>query len=252
MMYHRHRKPKPGVRTAIVTGSSSRVGYAIAEHLIANGYRVVIHGRNEEKTLNAKIKLGATGCIVGDLNFQDTIDALGEATEYFFDRELALLVNNASTFVRDPSQMTLRGVSFDRALDSARWVYESTQAVQTFIRNAGGLVVNLTDQAFEERWNGYVAHAAAKTAIEAMTEHFNYEWKHPDLNKRNAACVALRLPMVLAPDGLLPEQERSLYNRFGEPVGTSAVSKAVLELSQSPINDHVSELTSDGIIRGIH
>lgn len=251
-MNRHYRKPKNGVRTAIVTGSSSRVGYAIAEALIANGYKVVIHGRNEEKTLNAKIKLGATGAIVGDLNFQDTIDALGEATEYFFDCELSLLVNNASTFVRDPRDMTLRGVSFDRAMDSARWVYESTQCVQTFLKAAGGLVVNLTDQSFEEAWPGFIAHAASKTAIETMTEHFNHTWeKDRGPIKRNAACVALRLPMVLAPDALTEDEKLDLYERFGEPVGVAAVSEAILEMSRSFSLPHVVELTNEGTTRGV-
>lgn len=250
MMYWQTRKPKPGVRNAIVTASSSRVGYGIAEELIKAGWRVVLHGRDEERTLNAKIKLGATGCIVGDLNHQDTIDALGEATEYFFDSELSLLVNNASTFQHDPSNMTARGFAFDKAMESARWVYEGTQCLQTFLSAAGGLVVNLTDYANEDHWRGFIAHGAAKTAIEAMTEHFNHEWR-AGKNPRNAACVALRLPMVLAPDGLSQEDQDALYRRFGDPVGVQAVGQAVLQLTQSNRLAHIMELTLGGNTRGI-
>lgn len=250
-MFWQSRKPKQGVRNAIVTASSSRVGYAIAEALITEGWRVVIHGRDEERTLNAKISLGATGAIVGDLNEQDTIDALGEATEYFFDRELTLLVNNASTFVHDPRDMTLRGVAFEKAMESAKWVYESTHCLQTFLGRSGGLVVNLTDMAAEEAWPGYIAHAASKTAIETMTTHFNHQWKREGMSKRNAACVALRLPMVLAPDGLTHDEEQALYSKFGAPVGCAAVSQAILDMSRTHRLGHVMELTPEGTTRGV-
>lgn len=251
MMYWQTRKPKKGVRNAIVTASSSRVGYGIAEALIAEGWRVVIHGRNEERTLNAKQKLGAVGAIVGDLNHQDTIDAVGESCEVFFDEELSLLVNNASTFITDGRNMLDRGLAFDRAMESARWVYETTYCAQRFLHNAGGLVVNLTDHANEERWDGFIAHGAAKMAIEAMGAHFNHSWKHAQPNKRNAAVAALRLPMVLPPDGLTAEQEQKLYKKFGEPVGVAAVGKAILDLSRSHRLGDVMEMTPEGTTRGV-
>ena len=122
-MYTQQRKPKAGCRNAIVTGSATRVGRAIAEALIAEGWSVIIHGRNEEQVVNTKREIGATAAIYGDLNHQDTIDALGESVEMFFDGELALLVNNASTFVRDPSKMTHRYIAFQVAMSSACWVY---------------------------------------------------------------------------------------------------------------------------------
>ena len=122
------------------------------------------------------------------------------------------------------------------------------------LAKAGGLVVNLTDRANEEGWEDYIAHGSAKMAIEAMTSHFNSVWKGSavrHMNKRNAACVALRLPMVLAPDGLSEQQEANLYRKFGEPIGTAAVCKAVLELSRTNRVDDVVELTYDGMIGGI-
>jgi retinol dehydrogenase 14 len=41
------------MKTAIITGGNSGIGKAVASELAKKGYRIIIHGRNEQKTLQA-------------------------------------------------------------------------------------------------------------------------------------------------------------------------------------------------------
>lgn len=253
-MYWQTRKlPKERYtpRKALITGSSRRVGYAIAERLVAEGWEVIIHGTNQKVVLDARAALGKScvGCIVGDLNEQDTIDACGEAVEYFWDDRLDLLVNNASTFQSDHGDMTTWIYKFNAAMESASWAYQLTRLMRNRLEPSGGLVVNITDRANDEAWEGFVAHGMAKHAIEGMGKHLNWLYKRAG---RNTAVVALRLGMVLAPDGMTPDDEQKLFDRFGEPIGTDTVARAVAKLHAQPRLGDVMEITdSSGNIRGL-
>ena len=46
-------------KVALVTGGGSGIGKAIAKALLAEGCKVIINGRNEEKLNQAKSELGA-------------------------------------------------------------------------------------------------------------------------------------------------------------------------------------------------
>ena len=55
-------------KTAIVTGASEGIGFAIAESLVAAGASVVVTGRREHALVDATKKLGpASSYVVGDV-----------------------------------------------------------------------------------------------------------------------------------------------------------------------------------------
>lgn len=63
-------------RRALVTGSSSGLGAAIAELLAAEGADVVVHGRDEARTREVAEKIGAVAVAIGDLATDDGADAV--------------------------------------------------------------------------------------------------------------------------------------------------------------------------------
>src|SRR5687768_7730207 len=79
--------------TALVTGGSSGIGYAIAKTLIEAGARVAITGRNAERLDEAAKRLQALPVRADVTIEQDTQRACGEVLQNF--GHLDVLVNNA-------------------------------------------------------------------------------------------------------------------------------------------------------------
>jgi len=84
-------------RRALVTGSSSGLGQAIAEMLADEGASVVVHGRDLARTEAVAASIRRAGgdarAVVGDLATDAGADAVSEATG-----EVDILVNNAGTY----------------------------------------------------------------------------------------------------------------------------------------------------------
>jgi NAD(P)-dependent dehydrogenase (short-subunit alcohol dehydrogenase family) len=86
-------------KTAVVTGSTQGIGYAIAAGLARAGARVAVNGRTEEKTAKAaetlkkEIPDAEIIAAAGDVPTADGCDALAAAVS-----EVDILVNNAGVF----------------------------------------------------------------------------------------------------------------------------------------------------------
>src|SRR5689334_11556038 len=84
-------------RRALVTGSSSGLGQAIAEMLADEGTSVVVHGRDMARTEAVAASIRRAGgdarAVVGDLATDAGADAVSEATG-----EVDIFVNNAGTY----------------------------------------------------------------------------------------------------------------------------------------------------------
>src|SRR5688572_11451754 len=97
-------EPRP---VALITGSARRLGAAIARHLHASGFDLVLHCRRSRSELDAlaaaleAARPGSTLSLQLDLN---DVDALPELITAVLDRfgRLDALVNNASTFCATP------------------------------------------------------------------------------------------------------------------------------------------------------
>ena len=92
-------------KRAVVTGSSSGIGEAIAKTLAAEGASVVVHGRREAeaKRVAAEIKAAGGKAVValGDLSTDAGADAVAKvANEAFGGADI--LVNNAGAFPQGP------------------------------------------------------------------------------------------------------------------------------------------------------
>lgn len=80
-------------RRALVTGSSSGLGEAIALLLAQEGADVVVHGRDEARARAVAEKVGAGVVAVGDLATEEGADAVAAAAG-----DVDILVNNAGAY----------------------------------------------------------------------------------------------------------------------------------------------------------
>lgn len=69
------------MRTALVTGSTQGIGKAIAERLVKNGFKVIVHCSSDiEKTERVKNEIGAYKSIIGDLSDMKQVAEMREKT----------------------------------------------------------------------------------------------------------------------------------------------------------------------------
>ena len=91
--------PDPGQKIALVTGSTSGLGRAVALRLGAMDYFVVVHGRNRERGMQVVKEIEDSGIggarfYAADLGSFDQVRNFGETILNDFDR-LDVLINNA-------------------------------------------------------------------------------------------------------------------------------------------------------------
>jgi NAD(P)-dependent dehydrogenase (short-subunit alcohol dehydrogenase family) len=155
--------------TALVTGSTGGIGAATATLLAAEGYEVVISGRDEERG-NAVVKQitadgGNARFVAADLHDLDSLRALAEAAG-----PVEVLVNNAGMFPGAP--LVSQDVeSFDAAfaLNVRAPYFLSAALVPGMIERGRGSIVNVSTMAARVGMPGLSAYGATKAALESLT-----------------------------------------------------------------------------------
>ena len=150
--------------TALVTGATSGIGYAIAEAFVRAGADVYVHGRGTEKAEAAARRIGARA-VACDLSDASEIDRL---CDRLLDSEtrLDIIVNNA-------------GIEFPAALPSLTGeVLAATFTVNTFApvqvarrllpllsRSRNGSILNVSSIHDRVPSHSNAAYAASKAAL---------------------------------------------------------------------------------------
>lgn len=159
----------PPSPVALVTGAAKRVGAAIARHLHAHGFNLVLHHRAspaEAEALAAALesaRAGSTLVVQAELGDTARVPALVDTAVARFGR-LDALVNNASAFHPTP----IGGASdsdWNALFDSnAKGPFFLAQAAAPHLRAAGGAIVNLVDVYGERPLANHTIYSMAKAA----------------------------------------------------------------------------------------
>ena len=155
--------------TALVTGGSSGIGFAIAKTLADAGARVAITGRDEDKLARAAATIGghpirADVSIEADVErtMQDVVAAFGH---------LDILVNNAGIGVFK-ALVAQDLESFERifATNVTGPMLMGREAAKHFITRKRGNIVNIASTAGTRGAPNGTAYYASKFALRGMTE----------------------------------------------------------------------------------
>ena len=151
-----------------MTGAGKRVGWAIAQALLADGWAVVAHVRHDGDA----VPEGAVA-VVADLAEGGAADTIVGASEGL--PPLGLLVNNAARFGEDRLE-TLDPASFDSHMAvNVRAPALLTQAFARALASkaggaGGGLVVNLLDAKLAAPNPDFLSYTLSKMALAGLTE----------------------------------------------------------------------------------
>ena len=166
------------VPTALVTGASRGLGLALARSLAADGWRLVIDGRDPVALSEAAAELGAVttvAAVAGDVASEEHRLALAEAAAA--GGGLDVVVHNASLLGPSP-QPTLD----DYPLEVLHRVYEVnvfgplrlTQLLLPQLR-PGARVTFVTSDAAVEAYPGWGGYGSSKAALEQLAAVFAAE-----------------------------------------------------------------------------
>lgn len=167
-------------RTAIVTGASTGIGYAISQRLLSDGNNVVMNARTGADLEAAYQELGAPSSariLVGDISDKLVGAQLVEVAEEAFGG-VDILVNNAGVFAAKPFLETDES-DLDRfhAINFKGAYFAAQAAVPSMQVRGGGAIVNIGTVLVEHAIAGFPASAAvaSKAALHSLTEQLAAE-----------------------------------------------------------------------------
>ncbi|QDH16626.1 SDR family oxidoreductase [Swingsia samuiensis] len=159
-------------RVAVVTGGAKRIGRALVHMLHEQGFLVAIHYRDSAEEAQALLDVirGKGMLIQADLAHEDQVEGLIENVNRHLG-EVGILINNASSFVRDEmGHVTREG--WDRHLEpNLRAPFVLSQAFQRQLsEEAEGLILNMLDQRVWNLTPHFISYTVSKSALWTLTQ----------------------------------------------------------------------------------
>jgi len=167
-------------RTALITGSSAGIGYALARSLAAAGATVILNGRNEARLAQAADTLRSLGATAHTSHFDVTdAESVSAAIARLEDSvgAIDILVNNAGMQRRAPLE-DFSIANWDELmrtnLDS---VFLVGKAVAHYMIPRGrGKIINVCSVQSELGRPNIAAYTASKGAVKMLTKGMAIDW----------------------------------------------------------------------------
>ena len=157
-------------KVALVTGGGSGIGKAIAKALLAEGCKVIINGRNEEKLEQAKTELGSNvESMVCDVTDEGQVENTFSSIISNYDR-CDILINNAGMAAKAKAHemkyetwKKIINVNLNGAFLCAR------EAMKIMIKQKSGRIINIGSISGQMSRPENAAYTASKFGLEGLT-----------------------------------------------------------------------------------
>ncbi|MGF7135887.1 gluconate 5-dehydrogenase [Paraburkholderia sp. EB58] len=168
-------------RTAVVTGSSRGIGFALAEGLAKAGAKVILNGTSADTVAEAVAKLKAKDLDVLGRAFDVTDEvAVADAFAHWDSQNIQvdILINNAGINVRN-LLLDVELSEWQRVIDAnltSAFIVSKEAAKRMIARGKGGKIINLGSIASEAGRKSIGAYSAAKGGVKLLTRSMAAEW----------------------------------------------------------------------------
>lgn len=210
--------------TALVTGSSMGIGFALARGLAQAGARLVLNARNADRLEEAAEKLRAEGAEVATLPFDVTDAAAAREAIDRYESEtgpIDILVNNAGMQHRTPLE-DFPPEDFDRLMRTNvnSVFYVGQAAARHMIARQSGRIINIASVQSLLARPGIAPYTASKGAVTNLTKGMATDWAKHGLNCNAIAPgyfdTPLNAALVADPDFTTWLENRTPAGRWGE------------------------------------
>jgi NAD(P)-dependent dehydrogenase (short-subunit alcohol dehydrogenase family) len=234
-------------KTALVTGSSSGIGFEVARRFLEAGWNVLLNGRNEGRLHAAAKELGhqrRLEAVAGPTSEPKTAVSLVRVARERFGG-IDLLVNNAGEFA-PKAFVEVTDEDFEHYLSvNLKGTYFTTQAVVRAMINQGrgGCIVNISTVLVDHAMSSVPASAplSTKGAVRALTILLAAELAPQRIRVNAVAPGFIRTPLLDGADPG-PLAAAALVKRIGD---VQDISGAVYYLAEAGyVTGHV--LNVDG------
>ena len=213
-------------KVAIVTGSTSGIGVGIARLFAAEGAKVVICGRREEKGQAVVDSIAKDGGEAWyhfmDMTVMESVEKLFEDTAEKYGK-IDILVNNAANVgLKDGRVDELTLEMWDAVFQSdMRGTFYATKCVLPYMqKNEGGSIINTGSMASCGGDLGSTAYACAKAGVDMLTQSTALQY-----GKQNIRCNCVRPGLIVTPqnEAHVPQALKDVFlsnimvNRYGCP-----------------------------------
>jgi glucose 1-dehydrogenase len=225
-------------KVAIVTGSDSGIGRAIAIQFAQEGASVVVnYAHNQQKAEEVRQAIQGTGgnalVVQADLGeYQQAIGLIQQAVEHF--NRLDILVNNAGMEIHSPF-VEVTEEQFDRVISvDLKGAFFCAQAAarEMIKRNTAGRIINVSSVHEDLAMPRNVPYCCAKGGLRMLTRTIALELAPYHITVNNIAPGAIKTPIdadVMAdPQKLQTLLGEIPLRRMGEP---DEVAKLALYLA---------------------
>ncbi|MDF2962537.1 MAG: 3-ketoacyl-ACP reductase [Paenibacillus sp.] len=222
-------------KAALITGSATGIGKAIALRLAKEGANITInYSKSEKEALEAQKEIEALGvkCLVIQATVSDDrqVRSMVQQTIDTFGR-LDILVNNAGVtdFVKHDDLEGLKEEYWDRVMDvNVKGMFFCCRAAEPELRKQQGCIVNITSVAGLTGLGSSIAYAASKAAAISVTKSLARVMA-PEVRVNSVAPGIVQTRWI--------EGQASHVSRLAEgtPLGRIATPEDVAEVAYSVI-----------------
>ena len=234
-------------KTALITGSSQGIGFALAKGLASAGASLIINGRDIGKLNSAAGQLAESGASVHQLPF-DACDHAGvKAAVDGFEQSngpIHILVNNAGMQHRTPLE-DFDPAMFEKLLrTNISTAFNTGQAVaRHMIERGAGKIINIASVQTALARPGIAPYTATKGAIGNLTKGMATDWAKYGLQVNAIAPGYFDTPLnaALVADPAFSEwlEKRTPAGRWGQVEELVGACIFLSSAASSFVNGHI-------------
>jgi 3-oxoacyl-[acyl-carrier protein] reductase len=211
----------PPMKSALVTGGSVGIGFALAHMLRDEGHELTLVARRPEPLAKAAEELGAEAVAANLADPDECVRAVAAHAERFGGMDV--LVNSAGIGIGGSfGEQTTKAI--DLQLDvNLRAALVVTREALPHLRASGGHVINLASIAGTIPTPGLAVYGATKAALIAFTRSLNREEEEHGV-RATAICPGFVATRMTEWTGLPAEEQI-------QPADVAELARAILHLS---------------------
>ncbi len=168
-------------KVIVITGASSGMGEAAAQHLAAKGASVVLGARRADRLEALVAEIAGTGgkatAVATDVTKRDDVQRLVDTAVQTYGR-IDVLINNAGIMPLSPLER-LKIDEWDRMIDvNIKGVLYGIAAALPYMKDQkSGHIINLASVAGHKLFGGSAVYSGTKFAVRAISEGLRMEVK---------------------------------------------------------------------------